>query len=77
MVSERSSQMFSLATEFGIPLERGREEPMTDDAFLEFRHRYLDWSKARDAVLATHLSEATGLLRVYVPYSRRAFNVAA
>ena len=77
MTSERSDNIFTLASGFGIPLSPGAQEPVEDGTFREFKRQYLEWSDARDRALARHLSATPNLFRVYLPYSNRVFHLAA
>ena len=73
----RSGELFSLAAEFGIPLNPGEQASMEDDTFHQLKNRYLEWSRLRDADLSTHLKTNPNLFRACVPHSRRVFQLAS
>lgn len=71
-----STDIFRIATECGLPLQPGEVAPVTDDAFLRFRERYLAWSAGRDAAVHKYLTEHPSLFRVLLPYSTRVLGLA-
>lgn len=73
---ERSSYLFDLAKEAGIPLQRGVEAEFTDDAYLQFCTSYRKWIESRDAALRKYLSETSAKFRCYLPYNSRVFQLA-
>lgn len=77
MVSERSDTIFHLASEFGIPVTPGAEEPLEDAVFSEFKRTYLEWSDKRDQALAHYLARTPTLFRTYIPYGPTVFYVAS
>ena len=73
---ERSSYIFTLAEEAGIPLGPGEQDILEDEAFLQFCKRYATWAKSRDKALSTYLAHTPNLFRCYLPYNSRVFQVA-
>lgn len=77
MTNHLSKDIFSIASEFGIPFVFGQREPMSDDDFVKFRDRYLTWSKKRDEALRHYLTHYPQLFRVLLPYTTRVFTLAS
>lgn len=77
MRTETSGNMFALASDHGIPLSPGEQEPMEDSTFLEFKDRYIAWSDARDSALSTYVSNNPTLFRVCMPYHPRVLELAS
>ena len=73
---ERSSHIFTLASEVGIPLTINEVDVPGDDAFKRFSERYRAWASQRDDSLISHLLRTPTLFRSYLPFSRRVFAVA-
>lgn len=73
---ERSSYIFTLAEEAGIPLGPGEQDVLEDEAFLQFCRRYRTWAKSRDRALSVYLAHPPSLFRCYLPDSSRIFQVA-
>lgn len=73
---ERSSYIFTLAEEAGIPLGPGEQDILEDQAFLQFCKRYATWAKSPDKALSTYLAHTPNLFRCYLPYNSRVFQVA-
>jgi hypothetical protein len=71
--SERSSYIFELAEEVGIPLEMGKEEVFEDERLLFFIEKYREWAISRDNALQSHLASKHNLFRCYLPYTPRVF----
>ena len=71
--SERSSYIFELAEEVGIPLEMGKEEVFEDERLLFFIEKYREWAISRDNALQSHLASKHNLFRCYLPYTPRIF----
>ena len=77
MTNHYSVQMFTIASECGLPVKIDDVWPVSDDAFLLFKTRYLEWSNERDRHLRNYLSTSSQLFRVYVPYNERVFHLAS
>jgi hypothetical protein len=73
---ERSSYIFTLAEEAGIPLGPGEQDVLEDEAFLQFCKRYRTWAKSRDRALSVYLTRTPSLFRCYLPDSSRVFQAA-
>jgi hypothetical protein len=73
---ERSSYVFTIAEEVGIPLGPGEKDMFGDEIFLTFCDRYRIWSKSRDIALNAYLTRTPTLFRCYLPYSQRVFQIA-
>jgi hypothetical protein len=70
---ERSSYIFHLAEEAGIPLRYGEENVIEDIPFLKFCEEYKNWSKLRDTALNSYLCNVRKPFRSFIPFSNRAF----
>lgn len=76
-VPHLSHHLLELAREFELPLVRGRSGEMTDEQFLEFRGRYLEWAADRDTAALMHLAKGNfTLFRVYLSSSPQGFATA-
>jgi hypothetical protein len=71
----KSSFLFSIAEDLGIPLEMGVEEVFEDAALFTFVTKYHELSRERDKELAKHLQEASNIFRTYLPYTPRVFGL--
>ncbi len=77
MPNHYSVEIFTIASECGLPFRVDDVWPVSDDAFLSFKTRYLEWSNERDRHLREYLSTSSQLFRVYVPYNERVFHLAS
>ena len=74
---ERSSHLFTLAAEFGIPLDSIGPFQIARDSFHTFCDRYLQWSKERDVALCKYLTSTSKSFRCYLPFNNRTYTVAS
>lgn len=77
MAIKDSGYIFTLASEYGIPINHGGQQPIEDETFKEFKSKYLEWSTKRDTSLLEYLASKPNLFRVYLPYNDRVFSLAS
>lgn len=70
-----SGWIFRLASDFGIPLEKGGVSEMSDAELVAFQNEYSLKSKSRDLALVEHTKNNPSLFRIYLPYSEQAYKV--
>jgi hypothetical protein len=73
---ERSSFIFELAQEVGIPLIRNDEDIIEDSQLLTFITKYQERAPVRDEALRKRLGNTPGVFRCTLPYSSYVFRFA-
>lgn len=73
----RSTPIFRLAVDHGLPSTPGSNASVDDETFLSFKNRYLEWAIGRDVAVESYLARTPNYFRAYLPYRSRAFHLAS